>query len=301
ISKTINMPNEVTIDDIKDAYMKSWQYGLKAVALYRDGSKMSQVLSSSSDEGDDDDYETKDAASNAKVAEASVQLDEMTPDVFHQTVAPRLRRRPLPKKRRGLTYEARVGGQKVYLRTGEYDNGDLGEVFIDMNKEGATMRSIMNCFAIAVSKGLQYGVPLEEFVNTFTFTRFEPQGIVQGHENIKFATSVIDFVFRTLGFEYNGRTDFLQVKPEEMLDHSPVIDDTGHIQVKKPDAETVIQRRESAPAKAKAKAHKPHDAMDEALSDMMGDAPMCDACGHVTVRNGACYKCLNCGNSMGCS
>jgi len=372
ISKTINMPNEVTVEDIKDAYMKSWEAGLKAVALYRDGSKLSQVLSSSS--GEEDKKDEEEAKAEAPVvavpvvpapeAEAPKQLT-----LFDQiaNLPPKLRRRPLPPRRKGVTFEAKIGGQKVYLRTGEYADGTLGEVFIDMNKEGATMRSIMNCFAIAVSKGLQYGVPLEEFVDTYTFSRFEPHGVVQGHENIKFATSVVDFVFRVLGFEYLGRTDFLQVKPEEMLDRSPEmrkdtervtrviaaapepsivpsIDPAAQALINSPPkavaaAKPVAVAGCNPPAAEHAKAqatvsassgmggaaslisgatshsqgsgsvvlppndhgHGHHDPMDAALEGMMGDAPMCDVCGHVTVRNGACYKCLNCGNSMGCS
>jgi ribonucleoside-diphosphate reductase alpha chain len=195
----------------------------------------------------------------------------------------------LPAKRRGFTQEARVGGHKIYLRTGEYEDGTLGEIFIDMHKEGASFRSLMNCFAIAVSKGLQYGVPLEEFVDTFTFTRFEPQGIVEGHPNVKFATSVVDYVFRVLGMEYLGRTDFVQVKPVE--DIAPTAP---------PTREPAAQPAAPIPAKAeRGKATK--DALDEQLSQLMGDAPLCDICGHITVRNGACYKCLNCGNSLGCS
>ncbi|MCK6440626.1 MAG: vitamin B12-dependent ribonucleotide reductase, partial [Planctomycetes bacterium] len=292
ISKTINMPNEATLDDIKEAYMKSWELGLKAVALYRDGSKLSQVLSSG----------TTTEEKKEEKAEAVAKSDAALTQII---TPPTPRRRPMPKKRRGYTYEAKIGGQKVYVRTGEYENGELGEIFIDMNKEGATMRSIMNCFAIAVSKGLQYGVPLEEYVNTFTFTRFEPQGIVDGHPNVKFATSVIDFVFRVLGYEYSGRTDFLQVKPEEMLDHSPVeTRETGQLDKEMLDTPAAKQATPAKPPLSKAAlqsaAHQ-RDVLDEQLEDMMGDAPMCDVCGHVTVRNGACYKCLNCGNSMGCS
>jgi ribonucleoside-diphosphate reductase alpha chain len=330
ISKTINMPNEVTEDDIKDAYMQSWKLGLKAVALYRDGSKLSQVLSSTGSGSEkDDEKESEGAPSPAEPIHGA--FPEPLPrqaNLFEQiqSLPLKLRRRPLPPRRKGFTFEAKIGGQKVYLRTGEYENGDLGEVFIDMNKEGATMRSIMNCFAIAVSKGLQYGVPLEEFVDTFTFTRFEPHGTVGGHENIKFATSVVDLVFRLLGFEYLGRTDFLQVKPEELLDRTPetLNRDTAHIPALPPAVTPVqqapaatpapTQEAPSASATASRKASgeqspitiektkvKHRSAQDAALEGMMGDAPFCDVCGSTTVRNGACYRCLNCGNSMGCS
>jgi ribonucleoside-diphosphate reductase alpha chain len=184
----------------------------------------------------------------------------------------------------------------VYLRTGEYEDGTLGEVFIDMHKEGAAYRSMMNCFAIAVSLGLQYGVPLKEFVDKFTFTRFEPSGMVDGHPNVKLATSIVDYIFRVLGMEYLGRTDFVQVKP--------AVDLTAE----KGAAKTVYPK-DTAETLAAAGATLAGPVMTSTtggtlsghLAEMMGDAPPCDSCGHTTVRNGACYKCLNCGNSMGCS
>jgi ribonucleoside-diphosphate reductase alpha chain len=190
-----------------------------------------------------------------------------------------------------------VGGQKVYLRTGEYDDGGLGEIFIDMHKEGAAFRSMMNCFAIAVSLGLQYGVPLEEFVNVFTFTRFEPQGAVD-HPNIKFATSIVDYIFRVLGMEYLGRTDFVQVQPDPAdLEMSKK---TAEPEPAAPPAKSDTNGNGHAKNRLLTSAGQP-DALDEQLSHMMGDAPFCNSCGHVTVRSGSCYKCLNCGNSMGCS
>jgi ribonucleoside-diphosphate reductase alpha chain len=230
----------------------------------------------------------------------------------------------LPQKRRGFTQEARVGGHKVFLRTGEYDDGSLGEIFIDMHKEGAAFRSLMNCFAMAVSVGLQYGVPLETYVEQFTFTRFEPHGVVGGHPNIKFATSIVDYIFRVLGVEYLKRYDFAQVKPEE---ENPVIDDPTQTSFTEaagvlgagvasapaaspPSSAPALARPSAvaAPARSTAVARSErsaggaeHDPLALQLEEMMGDAPVCDGCGHITVRNGACYKCLNCGNSMGCS
>ncbi|WP_040667960.1 TSCPD domain-containing protein, partial [Nitrolancea hollandica] len=228
--------------------------------------------------------------------------------------------------RRGFTQEGRLAGHKIYLRTGEYDDGSLGEIFIDMHKEGAAFRSLMNCFAIAISKGLQYGVPLEEFVDTFTFQRFEPQGMVEGHPNIKLATSIIDYVFRVLGYEYLGRTDFVQVKPihgdmdEEVADDSEPEVAAGTAQVE-PSPQSKANHAnghtngsngnghgskaikvESLVAIARGTTVSYADGgLSEQLSQMMGDAPFCEICGHITVRNGACYKCLNCGNSLGCS
>jgi ribonucleoside-diphosphate reductase alpha chain len=199
----------------------------------------------------------------------------------------------LPKKRRGITQEAKVGGHKLFLRTGEYLDGSLGEIFVDMHKEGAAFRSLMNCFAMAVSVGLQYGVPLSTFVEQFTFTRFEPQGTVEGHENIKIATSIVDYIFRVLGVEYLSRYDLAHVMPEARIEDP---------------TETHVQTGTMPPPSARAlPAHEPAthgssaNALDAHLDEMMGDAPVCDGCGHITVRNGACYKCLNCGNSMGCS
>jgi ribonucleoside-diphosphate reductase alpha chain len=208
-----------------------------------------------------------------------------------------LQRKRLPKKRRGFTQEARVGGQKVYLRTGEYEDGRLGEVFIDMHKEGAAFRSLMNCFAIAVSLGLQYGVPLEEYVDCFTFTRFEPQGPVNDHPNIKYATSVIDYLFRVLGMEYLGRTDFVQVKPEELAqtEAEKTLASPTASSKEMADAQQIVTKRVPV---YKSMGGNP---LSSHLSTMMGDAPFCNICGHITVRNGSCYKCLNCGNSLGCS
>jgi ribonucleoside-diphosphate reductase alpha chain len=267
-------------------------------------------------------------------------------------------RRKLPARRRGFTQEARVAGQKVYLRTGEYDDGSLGEIFIDIAKEGAAFRSMINCFAIAVSKGLQYGVPLEDFVETFTFVRFEPQGMVTGHPNIKIATSMIDYVFRVLGLEYLGRTDLVQNPElsegpddgdEEVAGASAMFpnwsaspiavesdSDSAEAEGEYPKAETAAESVELAERQqsivtivhdlsqsnghANGNGHNGHvasngngnhaatrvqaapvSALDAALGGMMGDAPFCDVCGHITIRNGACYKCLNCGNSLGCS
>jgi ribonucleoside-diphosphate reductase alpha chain len=234
ISKTINIPHESTVEDIDRAYLLSWKLGLKSVALYRDGSKLSQPLSTRSDaEKDKEDGPGKPAVERTagtageKGGEASRDVPTAAPPPAPGAAAsaaaasPARVRRPLPSKRRGFTQEAKVGGHKIYLRTGEYEDGTLGEIFIDMHKEGAAFRGIMNCFAIAISKGLQYGVPLDEFVDTFTFTRFAPQGQVQNHPNIKVATSVLDYVFRVLGLEYSNRTDLVHVKPHELNDGDP--------------------------------------------------------------------------------
>ncbi len=213
ISKTINMPNDATVEDCKDAYKLSWRLGLKANALYRDGSKLSQPLQSQliADEDEDDDvieaFIDKPAA-----ARAAALSEKIVEKVVERIVVMRERER-MPDRRKGYTQKAVVGGHKVYLRTGEYDDGRLGEIFIDMHKEGAALRSLLNNFAIAVSLGLQYGVPLDEYVDAFTFTRFEPSGPVQGNDTIKYATSILDYVFRELAVSYMERFDLAHVDP----------------------------------------------------------------------------------------
>jgi ribonucleoside-diphosphate reductase alpha chain len=215
ISKTINLPAHATVKDVADAYWQSWTLGLKANALYRDGSKLSQPLNSSSDEAAAAILEASldEAAPISAALTRQEEINQAATKLVYRYIS---RRRSMPGRRRGYTQKARVGGHKVYLRTGEYEDGSLGEIFVDMHREGAAFRSLMNCFAIAISLGLQYGVPLEEFVEAFVFTRFEPNGSVQGHDNIKMATSVIDYIFRELALSYLGRTDLVQVKPEDL-------------------------------------------------------------------------------------
>ncbi|MGC8204032.1 vitamin B12-dependent ribonucleotide reductase [Aliiroseovarius sp. PTFE2010] len=210
ISKTINMPNDATVEDCKAAYELSWSLGIKANALYRDGSKLSQPLASALIEDDDEAAEILESGSSQE--KAAVLAEKIIEKVIIKEVA--RGREKLPERRKGYTQKAVVGGHKVYLRTGEYQDGNLGEIFIDMHKEGAGFRAMMNNFAIAVSVGLQYGVPLEEFVDAFTFTKFEPAGMVQGNDSIKNATSILDYIFRELAVSYLDRTDLAHVKPE---------------------------------------------------------------------------------------
>ncbi|MGU3540482.1 vitamin B12-dependent ribonucleotide reductase [Methylobacterium sp. A54F] len=216
ISKTINMPNDATVEDCKEAYKLSWRLALKANALYRDGSKLSQPLNAAliSDEEDEDD--AIEAVIQAPAAAKATQLAERIVERVIERVERIRSREKLPHRRKGYTQKAVVGGHKVYLRTGEYDDGRLGEIFIDMHKEGAAFRSLMNNFAIAISLGLQYGVPLEEYVEAFTFTRFEPAGFVQGNDAIKNATSILDYVFRELAISYLARMDLAHVDPSEI-------------------------------------------------------------------------------------
>jgi ribonucleoside-diphosphate reductase alpha chain len=210
ISKTINMPNEATVEDCKSAYMLSWKLALKANALYRDGSKLSQPLNASLIA--DDEEEEDDAIEALIAAPAAARAAQVTEKIVERVVERLYRdREKLPNRRKGYTQKAVIGGHKVYLRTGEFDDGRLGEIFIDMHKEGAAFRAMMNNFAIAISIGLQYGVPLDEYVDAFTFTKFEPAGMVQGNDAIKNATSILDYVFRELAVSYLDRHDLAHV------------------------------------------------------------------------------------------
>jgi ribonucleoside-diphosphate reductase alpha chain len=214
ISKTINMPNEATVEACKESYMLSWRLALKANALYRDGSKLSQPLASQLIADEEDDEALEDFLEKPAAARTAALAERVVEKIVERVERVRERER-LPSRRKGYTQKAVVGGHKVYLRTGEYDDGRLGEIFVDMHKEGATLRSLLNNFAIAISLGLQYGVPLEEYVDAFTFTRFEPSGPVQGNDAIKLSTSIIDYVFRELAISYMGRYDLANVEPHD--------------------------------------------------------------------------------------
>ena len=335
ISKTINMPNEVTTEDVADAYMMSWHLGLKAMALYRDGSKASQPLSASSDDGESEELDAEVMElleDQANVAWGRLPAGTSPTAAYANVPRPRFL---LPARRSGWTQEARVGGHKVFLRTGEYEDGTLGEIFLDLAKEGATLRGILASFAIAVSKGLQYGVPLEEFVDTFVFQTFEPRGIVEGHPNIKMANSIIDYIFRSLGVEYLHRDNLVQVPPDRSTSDLPeppkgLAAEAGlQMELIEAAKERDIDAQAAAAAFADAgprSSAKPvgwrptpvgagvgsgtgsQTANRTARSNsgymidgLTGDAPVCSSCGHMTIRSGACYICLTCGDTTGCS
>jgi ribonucleoside-diphosphate reductase alpha chain len=209
------MPNDATVEDCKSAYLLSWKLALKANALYRDGSKLSQPLNSQLIADEDDEDDAVEAFIERPAAARTTGLAEKVVEKIVERITVLRERERLPARRKGYTQKAVVGGHKVYLRTGEYDDGRLGEIFVDMHKEGAALRSLLNNFAIAISLGLQYGVPLEEYVDAFTFTRFEPQGPVQGNDSIKYATSILDYVFRELAVSYLERFDLAHVDPSE--------------------------------------------------------------------------------------
>ncbi len=330
ISKTINMPNNATVEECGKAYMQSWNLGLKANALYRDGSKLSQPLSSALVD-DDDMEEFEGAVASPQAAAVTPVVEKIVEKIIERERIIRSEDRDrLPHRRKGYTQKASVGGHKVYLRTGEYEDGRLGEIFIDMHKEGAAFRSLMNNFAIAVSIGLQYGVPLEEFVEAFTFTRFEPQGIVTGNDAIKMSTSILDYTFRELAISYLDRHDLGHVSMADLE-----MDTTGGGEAQSALVNRVTSRgfirkqglvvyssgagqAVSAVATA-ATSLKPAPAEATATAAVMGAASVvtdqiqqarmqgyegesCPECQNFTlVRNGTCLKCNTCGSTTGCS
>ena len=305
ISKTINLPNHASIKDVEEAYIKSWQLGIKAQALYRDGSKLSQPLNSLSDE---------DIVDEIIEAKAEVDIVRIAEKIIHRYIA---KRRRLPDRREGYTQKVKISGQTVYLRTGEYDNGELGEIFIDMAKEGAAYRSLLNNFAISISLGLQHGVPLEEFVDAFIFTRFEPSGPVSGHRRIKMSTSVIDYIFRELAVTYLSREDLAHVdeeeatktssdhlrfvepefEDEEVISERMIILEKEPIPINIPEPVTVSSSSRKVNSSVLAMQKERQKAKERGYT---GD--ICPECGSMTmVRNGTCLKCNTCGSTTGCS
>jgi len=311
ISKTINMPNEATVEQIGDVHMASWRLMLKAIALYRDGSKLSQPLNSSNAEEYDEIVMLGDEDSLDETKGPKEVYQHIVERVYH-----RAERRRLPKRRHGFVREASVGGHKVYLRTGEFEDGSLGEIFIDMYKEGASFKGLLNCFAVLASKALQYGIPLEELVDSFTFTRFEPAGFVEGHDAIKNATSILDYVFRTLGYDYLGRTDFVHVKaidevkggtesmstsisgsdalPADVI--GPMTMDPGDFE--RPFA--VNDEGKVAPVENGTKTSTVSKYKTARAQGFTGE--QCTNCSSMRVkRNGSCTVCEDCGTTSGCS
>ena len=310
ISKTINLPNAASVKDVKDAYIHSWKLGIKANALYRDGSKLSQPLNSVSEEELEALFEDKDKNDIVRIAEK----------IIHRYIA---KRRRLPDRRTGYTQKAKINGQSVYIRTGEYENGQLGEIFIDMHREGAAFRSLVNCFAISISLGLQHGVPLEEFVDAFVFTRFDPSGMVSGNEKIKMATSVIDYIFRELAVTYLGRNDLSHVDTAnetvktktspgivkklvepEFIEEEVVSERL--VELDKNNKETYNYSLSTSGStfrktSGSGNGNKLQTHIKQAIErGYTGD--VCPECQSLTmVRNGTCLKCMTCGSTTGCS
>ena len=303
ISKTINMPNESSVDEIAEAYHLSWSLGTKANAIYRDGSKLSQPLNAAAF----DELALMDEEEMSMTDKIEKVSEKIVEKIIYKEIN---KRKTLPNRRAGYTQKATIGGHKVYLRTGEYQDGDLGEIFIDMHKEGAAFRSLMNCFSIAISLGLQYGVPLEEFVDAFTFTRFEPNGIVGGHDNIKMSTSVIDYIFRDLAMKYLGRNDLVHVAPTDLNPsavHNEHKDEEPLLTMMATKSEvhadgSVTQVKEKVYTK-EANARMLSEAKKRQAAKMKGyEGDPCPDCGAWTmVRNGSCMKCDSCGSTTGCS
>jgi len=338
ISKTINMPGDANVTDIKQAFSTSWHNGLKCNALYRDGSKLSQPLNVSVEEDlwDEDEAEESIAA----VQPAQIRIAEK---IIHRYIA---KRRKLPHRRNGYTQKAVIGGHKLYLRTGEYEDGTIGEIFLDMHKEGAAFRSLMNSFAIAISLGLQHGVPLEEFVEAFIFTRFEPNGMVAGNDNIKMSTSIIDYVFRELAISYLGRNDLSHVNSDELQasavhtqnESEPEFDNEQVVSertLSTEESQAFLEQEDkdfkgvdfallknSAPETEQAQADfagntdfaansssESWEAQERSTTSLVQEARMkgyegesCHTCQQFTmVRNGSCLKCASCGATSGCS
>jgi ribonucleoside-diphosphate reductase alpha chain len=318
LSKTINMPHEATIEDVKKAYQLSWQLMLKANALYRDGSKLSQPLNTVTDS-----IEPAQAEAEKPKSEAVRAAEHVVSRLMGQ-------RRRLPDRRAGYTQKARIGNHKVYLRTGEYEDGSLGEIFLDMHKEGAAFRSMTNCFAIAISLGLQHGVPLEEYVDAFVFTRFEPNGMVQGNPHIKMTTSIIDYIFRELAISYLGRQDLAQVEPEDLRGDAlhregedepepepaaapvPVAPESAVKIFSTPRTEHLDPLSKNGNGNGNGNGKKVavgrklrQKALQERirLARLKGyEGDPCPECGQLTlIRSGTCCKCDTCGASSGCS
>ncbi|MDG5766367.1 vitamin B12-dependent ribonucleotide reductase [Balneolales bacterium ANBcel1] len=334
ISKTINLPNEATVDDIQRVYEQSWEKMLKANALYRDGSKLSQPLNAMADIMDELEEEDEQETLQPELLQQQDQVVKTAEKIIHKYVTGRER---LPHRRAGYTQKCKIGGQSVYLRTGEYENGQLGEIFIDMHREGAAFRSLTNCFAIAISLGLQHGVPLEEYVDAFVFTKFDPSGTVIGNPHIKMTTSVIDYIFRELAVTYLGREDLAHVGSEHIEKRSlkPVDDTPGNEPNTSPKtADSDSFHSPSETGSAKSELHTGHPTVEEttpgpvSVSGHSGDAAsggtsqprsrrsdqmdraremgftgdICSDCGSLTmVRNGTCLKCTTCGSTTGCS
>lgn len=342
ISKTINMPNTVCTEDVKGAYMLAWKSMLKSIALYRDGSKLSQPLSALSP-GVDMIADSIVALQTGELDESEAEQTELPFDLVRSPKEPELPglpasprgiRKSLPNRRKGYTQKAKIAGHSVFLRTGEYDDGSLGEIFLDMHKEGAAFRSILNSFAIAVSLGLQYGVPLEEYIDAFTFTRFEPNGVVQGHDYIKMATSVLDYIFRDLAISYLDRHELGQIKPEDLVStslqtkgeggaHKSAFDNGRSSHPSKPVQTRVSLGNDAAPTMTGPESPKSEvapkaDPTGQSTTKTIPDSPSvksmraarqkgyegdpCPVCGNLTlVRNGTCLKCETCGSTTGCS
>ena len=295
ISKTVNLPTEATVAEVQDVYFSAWKWMIKAVAIYRDGSKLSQPLNSKAQKKP---AQTTTASARKETVSdpiaAPVSVTKVSPKVSEADTVQRPIRLRLPTRRGGFVQEATISGHKVFLRTGEYPDGSLGEIFIDMYKEGAAYRGILNCFAVLTSKALQYGVPLEELVDTFTFTRFEPAGPVEGHDNIKTCTSILDLIFRVLGLSYLGNTDFVHIKPLDVRTSGPGAPPTPN------SSEDSVVRATTSELRPALQSNVFIQKDQARRAGYTGES--CGSCGSIRVRrNGTCVVCEDCGTTSGCS
>ncbi len=291
ISKTVNLPHEATVEDIEDVYMAGWKMGLKAIAVYRDGSKRVQALTTSTEK------DSKKAHNSEEEVESDIQEAQQeitTAKVTAQTTAPRRRR--LPDERRSLTHRFNVGSHKGYITVGLYNDGAPGEIFITMSKEGSVISGLMDAFATSVSMALQYGVPLPVLVNKFSHMRFEPSGFTN-NEHIRMAKSLVDYIFRWLGMKFLSAKDQNKIGLNLDTDVQEVAQETvAIVETQKPLFEDAVEGAQEI----KQKVAEGTNVLTMTF-DNTSDAPVCDTCGSIMVRNAACYKCLNCGNTSGCS
>ncbi len=263
ISKTVNMPNGVTVDEIMQTYINAWKMGLKAIAIYRDGSKRTQPLTTS-------------------VADRGKEKAKPVEQVVYKPL-----RRRLPDQREATIHKFSINGNEGYLMVGLYGDGTPGEIFVVMSKEGSTISGLMDAFATSVSIALQYGVPLKVLVNKFIHTRFEPAGMTNNPE-IRFAKSAVDYIFRYLGLKYLSKED------QDMLGLAKTV-------VESPEAQTkLVENGHKTTEQRMAERVSPMTEPDLLTFDPQSDAPACDNCGMIMVRAGSCYKCNNCGSTSGC-
>ena len=301
ISKTVNLPNEASVEDIQDAYLQAWKMGLKCVAIYRDGSKRSQPLNTNKDDASDSAQSgsratEENATLKAQIAELEKQIDSLQA----QAIKP-LRKR-LPETRIAKTHKFEIAGHEGYLTVGLFDDGAPGELFITMAKEGSTIGGLMDSIATLTSIALQHGVPLQTLVKKFSHQRFEPSGFTK-NPDIRKCDSIIDYVFRWLAFEFlDGYRQATEPKQPEL--EMPGLEEEEKKVVNKPIPELPIANDTEFIEKSAVEQSSGETAVNSlsaTVAHFQQDAPTCPNCGNVVVRNGACYKCLNCGESLGCS
>jgi ribonucleoside-diphosphate reductase alpha chain len=301
ISKTVNLPNECSVEDIKDAYVQAWKMGLKCVAIYRDGSKRSQPLNTNQSSTESESESVED-----KIASLEKEIERLGKQVTQP-----LRRR-LPETRKAVTHKFDIAGHEGYLTVGLFEDDSPGELFITMAKEGSTIGGLMDSVATLTSMALQYGVPLDALVKKFSHQRFEPSGFTK-NPNIRNCSSIPDYVFRWMSQTFApGKSETAEPADPQPELKIPGLEEAEKKSVNRPIAELPLSEEASRPAPTleinaggengpSVQAERGATSIEGQSFVNQSDAPACPNCGHVTVRNGACYKCLNCGESLGCS